>query len=242
MKKSNIVLVVAIITACVWTLLIFWLCAASIDRYREGKELIFTKSYKQYLENQKQTFQTPSNELIISGDGTTSLEITHSKELSVIANKKLLTCTWSDLKNGISKISLWSLYDHKDYYEWVQIRLPEIRMLTVDNCAEVRIKDFNRKNLNITCDRVYTFSIDSCRIGSLNLDISRNQPDAEILVKKDNKIDTLIACIQGSYRLKLDTIGKIKNHLRVSDSVQIIARGNLYKNLSVEHAFRQEIK
>jgi hypothetical protein len=115
-------------------------------------------------------------------------------------------------------------------------------MLTIDNCAEVRIKGFNRKDLCITCRGAYTFSIDSCRIGSLNLDISRNQPDAEILVKKDNKIDTLIACIQGSYRLKLDTIGKSKNQLQVSDSVQIIAKGNLYKNLAIEHAFRQGIK
>ncbi len=242
MKKSNIVLSVAATIALVWTILICWFCAASINRYRDGKELIFARSYKQYLESQSKTFPAPSNELIISGDGTTPVEITQGKELSVIANNKVLTYTCSDLKDGKSKISFISLYDHKYYYEGAQIKLPEIKIVSIDNCAEVRINGFNSKDLYIICGRVQTFSIDNCRIGCLNLDISQNQPDAEIRIKQNNQIDTLLACIQGSYKLNLDTIGKIKNQIRVSDSVQIITRGSMYKQLSVEHAFRQGIK
>jgi hypothetical protein len=239
MKKSNIVIAAAAITALVATILICWFCAASINHYREGKELIFAKSYKQYREAQRRTFPTPSNELIISGDGTTIVKITQGKELSVIANKKLLTCTFSDLRNGKSKISFGRL---NDYNEEARITLPEIRMLSLDNCAEVRINGFTHKDLHIICCRVHTFSIDSCRIGYLNLDISRNQPDAEIWIKAKNRIDTLLACIQGTYRLKLDSIGKNKNQLWVSDSVQIITRGDLYKHLSVEHASLQGMK
>jgi hypothetical protein len=216
MKKSNIVLTIAATIGLIWTILICWFYADSINRYRNGKELIFARSDKQYLESQKKIFPITSKEVIISGDGTTVVDISQGKELSVIANKKVISCTWSDLGNDRSKITLGKLYD---YNETVRITIPGIKMLSIDNCAEVRINSFNRKDLNITCRRAYTFSIDSCR----------NQPDAEIWVKENNRIDTLIACIQGAYRLKLDTIGKMINQLRVSNSVQIITSGNLYK-------------
>jgi hypothetical protein len=239
MKKSNIVLTIAATIGLIWTILICWFCADSINRYRDGKELIFARSHKQYLESQKKFFPITSKEIVISGDGTTIIDISQGKELSVIANQKVISCTWSDLGNERSKITLGKLYD---YNETVRITIPGINTLSIDNCAEVRINSFNRKDLHIICGRVYSFSIDSCRIGSLNFDISRNQPDAEIWVKENNRIDTLFAYIQGAYRLKLDTVGKSKNQLRVSDSVQIIAKGNLYKYLSVDHASLPGIK
>jgi len=231
MKKSTVFLTIAVLMAFTWSILICWFCAASINNYRKGKALIFAKSYTRDLEDQRKRFPSPSDEFIISGDGATSLVITQGKELTVLSNKHVFTCSYSDLKNGKSKVSFSRLF--KDPFETIKITLPEIRMLSVDNCAEVILIGFNRKEMQITGSRIHQFSADSCGLGSLYLDLSENQPDYEIWIKGTNQLDSLFITTNVKGKLKLDGIGKYKNFLCVSNSVEILTRADLYKRLSI---------
>ena len=230
MKKSNILIAAAVIIASIWIILICWFCAATIKQYLKGKELTFARSQSQYKESQRKRFPTPSDEFIITGDGTTSLKITPGKTVSVISNKHVFNCNYSDLKNGKSKISFTRLYE---YNEPVEITLPDIRMLSLYNCAEVSITGFNRKEMKIKGTGICIFSAESCRVGSFCLDLFENQHDYEIWFKSTNQLDSLSVSTQGKGKLKLDAIGKFKNQLCVSGPVEVLTRADLYKQLTI---------
>jgi hypothetical protein len=232
MKKSNIFLVSALCLAICWTLLIGWFAASAINNYLQGKSPYFARSHSQYLESHKKSFPIPVNELFISGEGTVVITILPGKDLTVLSSPRIWNCAFTDLKNGRSMITFKKLKEY-EYNEPVTIMLPEIPSLSLDNFSEVTIKGLNQKEIHIQCKRVHSFTSGSCKIGILNLDFPGNKDQQDICIDKSNQIDTLIASVQGFGKIRLETIGKFKNHISLSESIKVEASYDLMKKLSI---------
>jgi hypothetical protein len=229
MKKSNIFLVSAIFLAFVWTLLIGWFAASAINNYLQGKDPYFSRTISQYMESKKKSFPVPVSELCISGDGDMIITILSGKELAVLSEPRIWNCVYTDLKNGKSMIS----FDKQlEYNDPVTITLPEIPSLSFDNFSEVTVKGLNQKEIHFQCVRVSSFTSSSCKIGTLSLDFPRTRDLQDIYIDKSNQIDTLIASVKGSGKIRLETAGQFYNQISLSDSINIEATYDLMKKLS----------
>lgn len=229
MKKSNIFLLGAFGLAFIWIILIGWFAASAINNYRRGKDPYFARSYSQILESRKKTFPAPTSELLISGDGTI-LTILPGKELSVLCRPRIWRCSYIDFKNGKSMISLIKL---QDYNEPVTITLPEIPSLSLTNFSSVYINGLIQKGISFQCNRVSFFSSDNCKIGSLRLDFPGKKDQQSIFIEKSNQIDTLIASVKGFGNVRLETVGKMKNQVSMSESIKLEATMELMKKLDI---------
>jgi hypothetical protein len=227
MKKSNILLISAFFTAFAWTLLVGWFGASAINNYLQGKDPYFARSHTQYLESRKRSFPVPISELCISGDASAMITFKPGKELAVLCEPRIWNCVYTDLENGKSMISLTKQTEFNDP---VTITLPWVPSLSLDNFSEVNIQGFNQEEFHLQCMRVGSFSSFSCKIGKLNLDFPRTNDLQDIYLDKSNQIDTLIASVRGSGRIRLETAG-FKNQISVSDSIKIEATYDLMKRL-----------
>jgi hypothetical protein len=228
MKKSNKFLVSAMILAFFWTILIGWFASSAINNQLNGKDPYFARSHRQYLESRKKTFPRPATGLSISGEGTAVITIVPGKELAVLAHPKLWNPVYTVLKNGTSSISLRKLTDFSDP---VIITVPEVRALTLDNLSGVTVSGLKSAEMYIRCTQVLSYASDSCIMGTLTLDFPRTRDLQDIHILKSNRIDTLIASVRGSGRIRLETVGRIKNRVSLSDSVHLEATYELVKRL-----------
>jgi hypothetical protein len=228
MKKSNIFLVIAIFLAIIWTLLIGWFGASAINNSLKGKDPIFARSHRQYMESKKKCFPLPASELRISGDGATIITILPGKELAVLSEPRIMNCVYTDLKNGKSMISLTKLIEYNDP---VTITLPEIPSLSLDHFSEVTIKGLDQKEIQFQCKQVNSFTFSGCKITTLSLDFPLTSDQQDIYIDKSNLIDNFIASVQGSGKIRLETAGQLKNQLSLSDSIKIEASFDLMKKL-----------
>ncbi len=231
MKKSNIFLVSAFCLAFCWTLLIGWFAASAINNYRQGKDPYFARSHHQYLESKKKSFPLPVRELCISGEGTMILTILPGKELSVLSHPRIWDCFYTDLKNGKSLISFKKLKGN-EYNDPVTIILPEIPALSLDNFYEVTVNGLNLHEIHLQCTRVHSFISGGCKIATLSLDFPGIMDQQDICINKSNQVDTLIASVQGSGKIRLETIGS-KNQISLSDSIYVEVTYDLMKKLSI---------
>jgi hypothetical protein len=229
MKKSNIFLVSAIFLAFCWTLLIGWFASSAINNYLQGKDPYFARSHRQYLESHKKIFSLPVGELCISGEGTAIITILPGKELSVLSDPKIWNCVYTDLKNGKSMISFKKLIEYNDP---VTITLPEIPSIALDNFAGVTVKGLNQKEIHFQCKMVNSFTSTNCKISTLSLDFPRTRDLQDIRIDKSNQIDTLIASVRGSGKIRLETSGHFKNQISLSTSINVEATYDLIKTLS----------
>jgi hypothetical protein len=228
MKKSNIFLVSAIFLAFIWTLLIGWFAASAINNYLQGKDPYFARTHTQYMESRKKNFPVPANELSISGEGTAMITILPGKELTMLSEPRIWNFVYTDLGNGKSMITFKKLSEYKDP---VTITIPEIPSLSLDNFSEVKLNGLNLKEIHFQCVRVSSFTFNNCKIGTLSLDFPRTRDQQDIYFDKSNQIDTLIASVRGSGRIRLETAGRLKNQLSVSDSIKVEATYDLMKKL-----------
>ena len=228
MKKSNIFLVSAIFLAFIWTLLIGWFAATAINNYLQGKDPIFARTHRQYMESKKRTFPLPVSELCISGEGAAIITILPGKELAVLCEPQIWNCVYTDLKNGKSMISLKR---QSEYNDPVTITLPEIPSLSLDNFSEVTVKGLNRKEIHFLCVQVGSFTFIRCEIGTLSLDFPRTRDLQDIRIDKSNQIDNFIVSVQGSGKIRLETVGQLKNQLSLSDSIKVEATYDLMKKI-----------
>ncbi|MCX6285491.1 MAG: hypothetical protein NTY96_00055 [Bacteroidetes bacterium] len=228
MKKSNILLVSAIGLAFCWTILIGWFAASAINNHIQNKDPYFARSHRQYLESNKKIFPLPVSELSISSEGTAIITILPGKELCVLSSPKYYSCVYSDLKNGKSMISFKSQTGFNDP---VTIMLPEVPSLSLDNFSEVTVKGLNRMEIHINCIRVKSFILDSCKVGTLRLDFPRTRDLQNICINTSTLIKNLVANVQGSGKLKLETVGQLKNQLSLSDSIKLETTYDLMKKI-----------
>ena len=220
------------LTLC-WSLLIGWFAASAIKNYLQGKDPVYALSHHQYLESHKSSFPTPGNSLLITGEGSLILIIQPGKQFAILSDPRVWNCVYTDLKNGESMIRFKKLGEY-GYYEPVTIIIPEIPSVSFDNFSEVSLKGFDRKKIQLHCQRVHTFISDSCNAGTLNLDFPGTGDQQDISINKSNHIDTLIAFIRGSGRIRLETAGQSKNRVSLSDSVKIEATSEIIKKISAE--------
>jgi hypothetical protein len=228
MKKSSIFLVSAILLAFLWTLLIGWFASSAINNYLEGKDPIFARTHRQYMESKKKSFPVPVSELSISGEGTAIITILPGKELAVLSEPRIWNCVYTDKKNGKSTISLTK---QSDYNDPVTIILPGIPSLSLDNFSEVTINGLEQKEIHFQCKQVNSFTFSSCKIGTLSLDFPRTRDQQDIYIDKSNQIDNFIATVQGSGKIRLEAAGQLINQLTLSDSIRIEASFDLVKRL-----------
>ena len=230
MKKSNIFLVSAIFLAFCWTLLIGWFAASAINNFLEGKDPYFARTHRQYMESLKKSFPIPVRELCISGEGTLTITILPGNKLTVLSEPRIWNCVYTDLNNGKSLISFKKLLEYNDP---VTITLPEVTSLSLDNFSEVTVRGLNRKEIHFQCKLIHKFISDSCKIGILNLDFPGRTDHQDISLNKSNRIDTLIASVQGFGKIRLETAG-FKNQIFLSKSIIVEATYDLIKKLSIQ--------
>ncbi len=228
MKKSNIILLTAICLAILWTILIGWFGSSAINNYLQGKDPFYMYSSRKYLEKHKQIFVAPVNELCISGEWPAVLTLIPGKELCVLANPKIWTCDYTDLKNGRSLISLKNL---KDITDPVTIMIPRIPGFSIENFSEVKIQNLNLDSIRIQCKQVNSFSSGNCKIGTLNLDFPRSRDRLDVHIDNTNQLGTFLVSAKGTGKLRLETAGNLKNQVSLSDSVKIEATYELMKKL-----------
>lgn len=241
MKKSNILLIVALSLAFCWSILIGWFAASAINNYIHGKDPVYALSHHQYLESHKSSFPTPVDSLFISGEGTMILILLQGKELEVLSDPRIWNCVYTDLKNGKSIIRFKKAKEY-GYYEPVTIVLPEIPSVALDNFSGVTLKGLNRKGIHLQSNRVPSFSFDSCKIGILDLEFPGNKDYQDISIGKSNRIDTFIASVHGYGSIRLETAGQSKNQVSLSDSIKVEATSEIIRKIAVEQKSRIQNK
>jgi hypothetical protein len=228
MKKSNIFLVSAILLAFIWTLLIGWFGASAINNYLKGKDPVFARTHRQYMESKKKCFPLPVSELSVSGDGTAIITILPGRELAVLSEPRIWNCVYTDQKNGKAMIILTK---QNEYNDPVTITLPEIPSLSLDNFSKVTINGLEQKEIHFQGKQVNSITFSSCKITTMNLDFPRTRDQQDIYIDKSNQIDNFIASVQGSGKIRLETSGQLKNQLSLSDSIRVEASFDLMKRL-----------
>jgi hypothetical protein len=230
MKKSNIFLISALVLAIIWTLLIGWFAASAINKFLQGKDPVFARTHRQYLESKKKTFPIPARELRIIGEGTAIITILPGKELAILSEPRIWNYVYTDLENGKSMISFKKLTEYNDP---VTITVPGIPSLSLDNFSVVTVKGLNLMEIHFQCVRVSSFTSSDCKIGTLSLDFPRTRDLQDIGIYKSCQIDTLTASVQGFGKIRLETAGQFNNQLTLSDSVKVEATYDIIKKLSV---------
>ncbi len=231
MKKSNILIIGATLIALTWTVIIGWLAASTINNYLERRNLHYARSYTQIMESHKKTFPAPASELFLSAEGTAFLSIMPGKELAVKTDKRVWDISYTDLKNGESMIQFKKLI----YYDSpIILTLPAVSLLSLYNFSGVKLSGLNLKEIHIQCKRIYSFTADSCRAGTLTLDFPGIIDQQDIYIMKSNKIDTLMASVQGTGKIRLETAGVFKNQFSLSGSIKLESTSDLMKKVSIQ--------
>jgi hypothetical protein len=207
-----------------------FMAASTIRNYMKGKDFYFTTSQHQYLEKNKKVFPMPSRELVISGDGNTIITILPGRKLTVLSSPRMWDCVFTKLEAGKSLIRFQKLNNY-GYNEPVTIFIPEIPALSLNNLSEVVVKRLEQKDLRIQCIRINSFVSDSCRIIAINLDFPGKKDQQDIYINKSNQFNCFIASVQGFGKIRLESVGLIKNQISLSDSIHIEATYDLMKKL-----------
>jgi hypothetical protein len=233
MKKSNIILISAILLAVCWSLLLGYLSATSINDFLQGKDPRFARTRQQLTESSSKRFPVPAGELFVSGEDAAVLNIRSGKELTVLYDPRAWSCEYTGLTKGKAMISIKSLKGNFKM-EPVTIMIPEITSLSLDNFSAVFIDGWTRKKIHVQGTRVNHLTIVNCRAGALELDFPGTQDFQDVLISKLNLIDTLEASVKGAGRLRLETAGLVSNHFSLSDSVIVEANSDLLKKLPLK--------
>ena len=115
------------------------------------------------------------------------------------------------------------------------IAAPDTFSATIQYCNHNKIfeQHFDYTDLsNYTLNSIYRLP-DKAPSYLFLLSKTENQPDYEIWIKGTNQLDSLFITTNVKGKLKLDGIGKYKNFLCVSNSVEILTRADLYNRLSI---------
>ncbi|MDP4282537.1 MAG: hypothetical protein Q8867_10375 [Bacteroidota bacterium] len=228
MKKSNIFLIAALMIACFWVVLIGVLAAKSINNYRAGKDPYYAHTGSQYLEKHKIKFPVPERELILSGDNA-SLNVKPGKELAIETDPRTWQFILTDLKNGRSEIS-FKRFNNYDYP--VVVTIPAIPSVSMNRFARIGFERLDQKEMKIRFTRVLYVVMDSCRFSSLNLDFPWTAEIQDIVLMKNNRIDSLEMSIPGSGKIRFETTGIHLNRMSLSDKVKIEATSDIIKRLT----------
>ena len=231
MKKSNLIIIIAFPITIIWTLLLGWFGSSAINTIRAGKNSPFAVSELQKYAHQLPKGSSPVKELQISGDRTAVVTIIKGNEFSVNYNKSFRHYIRTNFKSGKFLLQIDSLPFRGDY---IEIVVPDIPLISASNLFELNVKCLNQKVACFQCSRVTTLHIDSCSFETLKVDFPGNSDRHGIWIGKTNIIGSLFASINGYGCLELGTIGKDKNSLSLSDSIEVRSKFDLFKRLSRE--------
>lgn len=228
MKKSNIIIISAIIVGLIWSILIGWFASAAIVNYLNGRDPYYARSYRKIMESHKKSFITPSQELFLSGEGDANVNIEPGKELTVMYNSYVWEVSYTTQKEGMAIIRFRKL---RNFDSPIIVTFPNISKLSLYNLWGVKLSDINVKKLQIQGNRISNFTADSCKAGSLTLNFPGYIDHQDICIKQSNKIDTLIASVFGSGHFKLETTGISKNQISLQNSIKLEATSDLMKKI-----------
>ena len=228
MKKSNILIISAILFGLIWSILIGWFASAAIINYLNGKDPYYARSFRKIMESHKKTFITPSRELFLSGEGDANVNIEPGKELTVMYNSYVWEVSYTTQKGGMAIIRFKKL---RNFDSPVIVTFPNISKLSLYNLSGVKLSNLNVKKIDIQGNRVSNFTADSCKAGNLTLNFPDYIDHQDICIKQSNKIDTLIASIFGTGNFKLETTGISKNQISLENSIKLEATSEQMKKI-----------
>ncbi|MGA3012861.1 MAG: hypothetical protein ABSD71_02375 [Bacteroidales bacterium] len=228
MKKSNILIISATLIALIWTILIGWFASAAIINYLNGKDPYYARSFRKIMESHKKTFITPSQEVLLSGEGGATVDVVPGKELTVIYNSYIWDVTYTTQKGGMGIIRFKKL---RNFDSPITVTFPKVSKLSFYNFSGVKVSDLDLQKLHIQGNRISNFTADSCKTGSLTLNFPGYVDHQDICIKQSNKIDTLIASIFGSGKFKLETTGISKNQISLQNSINLEATSDQMKKI-----------
>jgi hypothetical protein len=228
MKKSNLIIIIAFPVTIIWTLLLGWFGSSAINTIRAGKNSPYAVSELQKYAHQLPTGSTLVKELQISGDRTAIVTIIKGKEFLVNYNKSFRHYIRTNFNCGKFLIQIDSLPFRGDY---IEIVVPDIPLISASNLFELNVKGLNQRIACFNCFKVATLRIDSCNFETLKVEFPGNFERYGIWISKTNRIDSLDVSINGYGCLGLGAIGKYKNSLRLSDSIEIRSKFDLFKLL-----------
>lgn len=228
MKKSNIIIISAILIGLIWSILIGWFASAAIINHLNGKDPYYARSFRKIMESHKKTFITPSEELFLSGEGDANVNIEPGKELTVIYNSYVWEVSYTAQKGGIGIIRFKKL---RNFDSEIIVTFPNVSRLSLYNFLGVKLSNLNVKKIDIQGNRISNFTADSCKAGSLTLNFPGYIDHQDICIKQSNKIDTLIASIFGTGHFKLETTGISKNQISLQNSIKLEATSDQLKKI-----------
>jgi hypothetical protein len=228
MKKSNILIISAILIGLIWTILIGWFASAAIINHLNGKDPYYARSFRKIMESHKRTFITPSQEVFLSGEGDADVNIEPGKELTVIYNSYIWDVTYATQKGGMGIIRFRKL---RNFDSPINVTFPKVSKLSFYNFREVKVSDLDIQKIYIQGNRISNFTADSCKAGSMTLYFPGYIDHQDICIKQSNKIDTLIASVFGSGHFKLETTGISKNQLSLQNSIKLEATSDEMKKI-----------
>ena len=230
MKKSNIILLVIFIMTFTWTLILGWLGANAINGHKQGN----TPSYV-FTSDEHKMVDMPSSpvnirELRIVDNRSAIMILRTGTKFSVDCMRRDRSYIKVSNQNGIVTIQVDQLPNKSDV---IKVTIPELVKITTDNLYDLALIGVVQNNLHLCCRQTQIIDIDSCKIRRVKFDFPGITHKNNVMINETNRFDSLSVFMDGYGSLRMGCIAKSQNLLQVSPKVEINARQEIYKQLTI---------
>ncbi len=222
MKKSVRIFITAISLALCWTVVMGLMAGSTLSSYLSHGELRFAIPYSKVFEKYRKTFPAPVT-LQIEGEGTLWVYLVPGKTFSVLGHPRIWDIRYHPGTGGNGVLSIKKV--NLNYSEPITITLPAGINVSGKALERLYISRFSGGHMTVRCSAVGLISADSCKLTGFRQESPVTGNDNEIIFGRSNRIDSLTVLINGSGRLKLETVGKVLNQFSLANSVRV--EGNL---------------
>ena len=223
MKKSVRIFITAISLALCWTVVMGLMAGSTLSSYLSHRELRFATPYSKVFEKHRKTFPAPPVTLQIEGEGTLWVYLLPGKTFSVLGHPRIWDIRYHPGTGGNGVLSIKKV--NINYFEPITVTLPAGINVSGKALERLYISRFSGGLMTVRCSAVGLISVDSCKLTGFCQESPVTGNDNEIMFGRSNRIDSLTVLINGSGRLKLETVGKVFNHFSLANSVRV--EGNL---------------
>ena len=239
MKKSNIILLATFGLAFTWTLFVGGLGAAAINNFLQGHFSTYV-----FTSDEHKMVDIPSSlatikELRIVDNRSAIIILRTGTKFSVDCMRRNRSYIKVTNQNGIATIQVEKLPNKSDL---IKVTIPELVKITTDNLYDLALIGVVQNNLRLCCRQTQIIDIDSCKIRRVKFDFPGITHKNNVIINETNRFDSLSVFMDGYGSLRMGCVAKSQNLLQVSPKVEINARQEIYKQLTISSILKADHK
>ncbi|MCX6282467.1 MAG: hypothetical protein NTU51_10955 [Bacteroidetes bacterium] len=233
MKKSSIILVIAGIILISWLVVLQIISARAINDYSSGRPSKFALSRAHILHNPRNIRRSLPlfTEVEVRGNLKVGLIMRMGPSYSLNFDTLLADRVKTHMEYDKLVIDL-SGYSDKDEGVYT-MTAPLVNKIRLNHIRDVNIREFINKDITVSANDVYPLMIKHCSLGTLTLESKDALTTQFIEIDSTNTIGHLSILMNGKGTLRLGTTGTLSTKIRISDSIDIITTGRLFKQLDI---------